>query len=325
MKDIFVKNLMSRKVSFLPPDATLQQAVSEMITQGYSCVVIKQDDLLVGIVTERDLVKALNQYASKIDLSLPVSSIMSSPLSSLNESATLFNALVISRAEKIRHLPVVNDDEQLVGIVTQTDIANAHFRVIQLQSEIIERSVADKTSELTQLNHELQALSTEDFLMKIGNRRAMEVDLAYTHANFMRYKHPYSVLLLDIDFFKLYNDHYGHLAGDEALKSVADILKENIRDSDRLYRYGGEELLVVLPNTNTSQAEKVARKLLLSIEKYAIPHVESSYGILTISCGGACALKNDEMIKSWEALVELADNNLYIAKNAGRNCTVVGE
>lgn len=325
MKDIFVKTLMSREVSFLPPDAVLQQAVSEMINQGYSCVIIKQGDLPVGIVTERDLIKVLNQDMNKIDLSCPVSDIMSSPLSSLNENATLFDALVISRAEKIRHLPVVNDDEQLVGIVTQTDLANAHFRVVQLQSEMIEKSVADKTSELMQLNQELQALSTEDFLMKIGNRRAMEVDLGHTHVNAVRYEHPYSVLLMDIDFFKLYNDHYGHLAGDEVLKYVADVMKQNIRGSDRLYRYGGEELLLVLPNTNATQAEKVARKLLVSIAKCSIPHVKSSYGFLTVSCGGACGLIDGEVIASWEVLVEQADSNLYKAKSAGRNCAVVGE
>jgi len=323
MKEITVKNLMSTEISCLPPEATLQQAVKLMVDQRYSCIIIQQDDFPVGIITERDLVKVLDQDVQKIDLSLPVSAFMSSPISTLNQGDTLFDAMVISRAEKIRHLPVIDDDEHIVGLVTHTDLANAHFRVIELQSQMIKDAVAAKTTELSLLNDKLQTLSTEDHLMKIGNRRSMEVDLGRTHASSVRYEHPYSVLLMDIDFFKLYNDHYGHLAGDEALKSVANVLKENIRDSDRLYRYGGEELLLVLPNTNVSQADKVARKLLSSLVKCSIPHEKSMHKVLTMSCGGACMLSNNDAIKSWEDLVKQADSNLYKAKNSGRNCSIV--
>jgi len=323
MKEITAKKLMSTEVSCLPPEASLQQAVQLMVEQRYSCLVIKENDLPIGIITERDLIKVLNQESQKIDLSLSVSELMSSPVSTLNQSDSLFEAMVISRAEKIRHLPVVDNDERLVGLVTHTDLANAHFRVIELQTTIIENAVAAKTSELSQLNDELQTLSTEDHLMKIGNRRSMEVDLGHTHASAIRYELPYTVLLMDIDFFKLYNDHYGHPAGDEALKSVATVLKENIRGSDRLYRYGGEELLLILPNTNVAQAEKVARKLLSSLVKYSIPHEKSIHKVLTISCGGACVFNKGEMFGSWEELLELVDSNLYKAKNSGRNCSVI--
>lgn len=314
---------MSTEISCLPPEATLQQAVKLMVDQRYSCIIIKQNNLPVGIITERDLVKVLDQDLQKIDLSSPISERMSTPISTLNQNDTLFDAMVISRAERIRHLPVIDDDERLVGLVTHTDLANAHFRVIEMQSQMIENAVVAKTTELSLLNDQLQTLSTEDHLMKIGNRRSMEVDLGRTHASAIRYEHPYSVLLMDIDFFKLYNDHYGHLAGDEALKSVANVLKENIRGSDRLYRYGGEELLLVLPNTIAPQADKVARKLLSSLVKCSIPHEKSSYKFLTISCGGACVLSNGETMSTWEDLVEQADSNLYKAKNSGRNCSVV--
>ena len=323
MKEITAKKLMSTEVSCLPPEASLQQAVQLMVEQRYSCLVIKENDLPIGIITERDLIKVLNQESQKIDLSLSVSELMSSPVSTLNQSDSLFEAMVISRAEKIRHLPVVDNDERLVGLVTHTDLANAHFRVIELQTTIIENAVAAKTSELSQLNDELQTLSTEDHLMKIGNRRSMEVDLGHTHASAIRYELPYTVLLMDIDFFKLYNDHYGHPAGDEALKSVATVLKKSIRGSDRLYRYGGEELLLILPNTNVAQAEKVARKLLTSLVKCSIPHEKSIHKVLTISCGGACVFNKGEMFGSWEELLELVDSNLYKAKNSGRNCSVI--
>ena len=323
MKEILVKTLMSKDITSLSPETTMSTAVQLMVDQRFSCVVIQQNKIPVGIVTERDLVKMLNQKTKDIDLSKPVSDFMSFPIFSVNENETLFDAMVVSRAEKIRHLPVVNDNDNLVGLVTQTDLANAHFRVIEIQTEIIEKTVALKTDELNQVNAELQALSTQDHLMQIGNRRAMEVDLGHTHSTSVRYGHPYSVLLMDIDFFKLYNDRYGHLAGDEALQAVAEILKSNIRGSDRLYRYGGEELLLVLPNTNSSQSEKAARKLVSAVFKSAIPHEKSNYEFLSISCGGACATNNGNVVESWETLVEQADANLYAAKNNGRNCLVV--
>lgn len=323
MNEILVKSLMSKDLTCLAPEATLQQLVKKMIEHRYSCVIIQQNDLPIGIVTERDLVKMLYQDSEDIDLTLPVADFMSSPIFSLNENETLFDALVTSRAEKIRHIPVVNDNEQLVGLVTQSDLVSAHFKVVEVQSEIIDKSVALKTDELQQLNSELQALSMEDHLMKIGNRRAMEVDLNHTHNASQRHGHAYSVLLMDIDFFKLYNDHYGHQAGDDALKSVADILKKNTREEDRLYRYGGEELLLVLPYTDAEQAENVAHKLVSSIAKNHIPHDKSQYQFLTISCGGCCAFNNGELVNNWKELVAQADQCLYHAKNNGRNCSVI--
>ena len=163
----------------------------------------------------------------------------------------------------------------------------------------------------------------EDHLMDVGNRRAMEVDLSHTHAAAMRYDQVYTVLLLDIDHFKLYNDFYGHQLGDEALRQVANLLKNNIRASDRIYRYGGEELLVVLPHTNTIQAQVAGNKMVSILAKQAIPHEKSRYGCLTISCGTGCSLRDGQVLKSWEAVVEQADQNLYMAKEGGRNRVVV--
>ena len=225
MKEILVKTLMSEEISCLPPDVALKLAVEKMVAQRYSCIIISQNKRPVGIITERDIVRALNQEVQEINLLLPISDFMSSPILSLNENQSLFDAMVISRAERIRHIPVLNDDECLVGLVTQSDLANAHFQVIEMQSAMIKESVAEKTDQLQKMNNELQTLSMEDHLMRIGNRRAMEVDLGYTHKSVIRYDQAYSVLLMDIDFFKFFNDHYGHQAGDDALKSVADILK----------------------------------------------------------------------------------------------------
>jgi diguanylate cyclase (GGDEF)-like protein len=156
--------------------------------------------------------------------------------------------------------------------------------------------------------------------MEIGNRRAMEVDLDHTHSSALRYNQIYSLLLLDVDYFKLYNDSYGHQKGDEALKDIANIMKKHIRASDRLYRYGGEELLLLLPSTDAEEAYIVAKKLVSSVQDQAIPHRESPIECLTMSSGCTSVCKNtQEKYSHWEEAVEVADKALYRAKKGGRN------
>lgn len=323
MKEILVKTLMTKDVSCLPPEASLREGVKLMVKNRYSCVVIKQQESPVGILTERDLVKVLLKVTHEKDLSQPISKFMSSPVLTLGEEESLFDALVVNRAEKVRHIPVVNNDVELVGLVTMTDLVNAHFRVTEMQSQLIEQAILSETESLQLLNEELQTLSMVDHLMQIGNRRAMEVDLSHTHSSAVRYDNIYSVILLDIDFFKLYNDYYGHQLGDDTLKKVAAVIEQSIRSSDRLYRYGGEELLLILPHTDIEQSVIVANKIISALKDSSIPHIKSPFGHLTLSCG-CSGINLDQPHKSdqWEQVVKVADQALYQAKNAGRNRSV---
>lgn len=325
LKEILVKTLMTEGVTCLQPEATLREAVDSMVENRYSCIIIEDEGTPLGIITERDLVKVLAKANQEDNLSLPVVDFMTSPILRLNQNESLFDALVVSKAEKVRHLPVVDDADKLVGIVTLTDLANAHFHVTELQSEMIEKAIHDKTDVLQKINEELQALSMEDHLMEIGNRRAMEVDLDHIHASALRYRQPYSIILIDVDCFKLYNDHYGHQMGDDVLKRVADLLKESVRAADRVYRYGGEEILVVLPHTNGVQVGIPSEKLVKVVAADKIPHAMTLYGSLTISCGGACAMDGDSVIGTWAELVEQADQCLYRAKENGRNRAEIAE
>ena len=323
MKEILVKSLMTKNVSCLPSDAPLRDALELMVEHRFSCVIVKQEQVPIGIVTERDLVKILSCDDHGRNLSQPISNFMSSPVLSLNQNDSLFDAMVINRAEKIRHMPVVDNAGELVGLVTMTDLVNAHFRVTEMQSQLIEQAISSKTQALQQLNDELKTLSMVDHLMQIGNRRAMEVDLSHTHSSSVRNSKTYSVLLLDIDYFKLYNDYYGHQIGDDALKQVAEIMKKSICASDRLYRYGGEELLIILPHTTIDQSVVVANKIITAIKDSSIPHIKSPFGLLTVSCG--CTGINFDQTNNpggWEALVKIADLALYQAKEEGRNRSV---
>jgi diguanylate cyclase (GGDEF)-like protein len=149
----------------------------------------------------------------------------------------------------------------------------------------------------------------------------MEVDMELTHALNLRYRRPYSVVLFDIDNFKRFNDHYGHPAGDRLLKRISDFLQCNTRKVDRLYRYGGDEILLLLPETQIEGAVIFANRIIKDIELLAIPHCKNPFKVVTISGGIAdCKAKG-----SWREVITEADQGLYLAKNGGRNRSSVAE
>lgn len=317
--DVPLTDLMHQDVVCVSAQADLREVVRTLRERRCSCAVVVDGPMPVGIITEQDLVGVLSILLERsLPDSLPVGEFMSAPLVTLQEQSTYYEALVISRTRGLGHLPVVDRHGKLVGLITRSDLINAHFHLLDTQRELIERATEARTRELRTLNTALQALSLQDSLMGIGNRRAMEVDLEHTHAAALRYERPYTVLLLDVDYFKLYNDHYGHVAGDAALKGIAAVLKEGIRSSDRLYRYGGEELLLLLPETTGEGAGVLAWRLVQSVAERRIAHCQSPYGVVTLSGGiGGGVHKLHGTV--WPDVVERADRNLYRAKREGRN------
>ena len=286
MKEIPITDLMTPDVEPIAPETPIREVIHLMYSRRQSCAVIGRDRVPLGVITERDLVGLLDRSLdSPAACNCTAESIMSAPPHTLAENQSLFDALVISRAERVRHLPVVDAKQQLIGLVTYSNLAEAHFHVVERQQHEIERAVADRTEALRETNEELLRMSMEDGLLGIGNRRSMEVDVDHTHQLSERYQRTYSVVLLDIDHFKRYNDQYGHPAGDECLKKVANYLKASVRGVDRLYRYGGEEFLLLLPDTDFKGANKLSERLLKRLFEKGIPHETSPYRVVTVSAG----------------------------------------
>ncbi|WP_179957825.1 GGDEF domain-containing protein [Exilibacterium tricleocarpae] len=318
MQHVYIHELMSVSVKSVPADASLDEVVRMMHEHVYSCMVITDDSRPVGIITERDMVKVLSELLVMCPTrTFYVADFMSSPPVCINEDATLYEALVITQARNIRHLPVVNARDELVGVLSYADMTRAHFNAIEKQRDIIEHHIRERTRELSEANEELKALSLQDGLLGIGNRRSMEVDVQFTHINAVRYKRPYALALLDIDYFKYYNDHYGHQAGDEALKAVVKVVQKSVRSSDRLYRYGGEELLLLLPETPLQEAVTVCERATEQLFKEGLPHSKSPYAAVTCSTGITAMVGGCE--GDWESMVAEADKWLYQAKEQGRN------
>jgi two-component system, cell cycle response regulator len=180
----------------------------------------------------------------------------------------------------------------------------------------VHRRLATQQAELERLNGMLFEDSRHDRLTGLGNRRRLDEDLERFADQARRYDHQFAVVLFDVDRFKQYNDTAGHAAGDEVLRSVAAALMQSCRTGDIAYRYGGEELLVALPEQDAATATVVAERMRSAIEALGIPHPGlAAGGVVTVS-GGVSAFEPDDTVAS---LLRRADAALYRAKEAGRN------
>jgi len=187
----------------------------------------------------------------------------------------------------------------------------------------IQEQLEKMNDELAHSNRELQRLSSMDGLTGLANRRQFDETLEQEWQRAMRTNMPLSLIFVDIDFFKRYNDHYGHQAGDDCLKKVAGALEKTIhRPADLVSRYGGEEFVMILPDTTDEGALAVAEKVLASVANLKIPHANSAAtDHVTLSIGVATAAPRED--SQPVDLIETADKMLYRAKERGRNCIEV--
>lgn len=180
----------------------------------------------------------------------------------------------------------------------------------------LHRRLAFQNGELEKLNRMLFEQSRQDPLTSLGNRLRLREDLQVLQARTERYGHSYAVALCDVDFFKAYNDRYGHLAGDDVLRRVAAAISSGLRGGDAAYRYGGEEFLIVLPEQDAQDAAATTDRLRQAVEDLGIPHADGTpRGVVTISAGVAMSAEAGDA----DALLSAADTALYAAKKAGRN------
>lgn len=198
-------------------------------------------------------------------------------------------------------------------MTAQRELAKKNAILTQTNASLEQARIAleAKQAALEEANIRLDALATTDGLTGVKNRRAFGEKLAEEIARGTRYKIPLSLLLLDVDKFKQYNDTFGHPAGDEVLKTVARLLHEQARTTDFVARYGGEEFTLILPNTGDEGAVVMAERLRVVLE--SAPWIEravtASFGAATLSEQAATATD----------LIAAADRALYASKESGRN------
>ncbi|MBP5976645.1 PleD family two-component system response regulator [Brasilonema sp. CT11] len=173
---------------------------------------------------------------------------------------------------------------------------------------------------LVTANQELQRLVTIDFLTQVANRRWFEEYIEQEWRRMARLQQPLSLILLDVDFFKSYNDTYGHQLGDSVLIEIAKAIRYIVqRPGDLVARYGGEEFAVILPNTDVLGSTEVGQRIYSAIQRLAIPHQNSLVSShITLSAGLATVIPKPG--SNFEEIIAAADKALYQAKSAGRDC-----
>ncbi len=205
-------------------------------------------------------------------------------------------------------------DEELGLNIGAVDYVSKPFSIPVVRARVRNHLRLKKHADL------LEELASIDSLTHLPNRRHYEARLDDEWKRAQRDGSSLAILMIDIDYFKNYNDHYGHGAGDLCLQRVAQILKsEQARPSDMVARYGGEEFIVILPNTDTEGAKVAGERLRERVEALQIPHAYSPAGpVVSISVGCAAGQPARNTIDAIE-LIDTADKQLYQAKEQGRN------
>ena len=223
--------------------------------------------------------------------------------------------------EHATKVEAISTDLQTIADDHASEDGDAVFAVIgrmidannELQSRLVvaEKQIADQAADLRSYESEART----DSLTDLANRRAFDDEIGRRFAEWQRRHTPFSLMILDIDHFKIFNDSHGHLAGDEVLRNVGKVLVKTARQMDLPCRYGGEEFAVVLPGTDIHEARIAAERFRKAIETAVVKFEDKSLSV-TASIGVARVTDNDDMLH----LVRRADEALYKSKEAGRNC-----
>ncbi|MBF0620864.1 MAG: diguanylate cyclase [Magnetococcales bacterium] len=212
----------------------------------------------------------------------------------------------------------ISEDDEAKGL----EIGAIDYITKPLRPAIVNIRVRNHL-ELKKHRDMLEKLSTKDGLTGIANRRFFDTMLEQEWRRSSRSRSSLGLIMMDIDFFKQYNDHYGHLMGDRCLQQVAKRLEESMeRSTDLIARYGGEEFVCLLPETDLEGLELIGQKLRQVIVESAIPHEVSQVADhITVSLGGVSLKPTQSGTPS--DLIQLADEALYQAKSEGRNCLII--
>ena len=313
---------MNRDVLKGEPDTPLGEVVALMNSRAQSCFVVCEDGAPIGVITERDAVAVLDRSLSGERFEeVLAADVMTSPIHTLPESASMTQVMWIMNERRFRRVPITDEKDALSGIVNLTELQAAMNVALERRGRDLEVAVMARTAELQAANAKLEELSIRDGLTGLLNRRAMSEKLDELHALSRRYGNPYSVILLDIDHFKNYNDSLGHVQGDQALRELSRLLEASVRTLDFVYRYGGEEFLIAMPETDPASVLPAAERVRERVEASALSHPDSSTGpFVTVSVGHASVTRhNVDRFTEWSDVVESADKALYRAKQGGRN------
>ena len=214
-------------------------------------------------------------------------------------------------------IDVIKAAENMSDILSAKDVVLGQVKNFQPQIDAMRKELEESkrtTSKLSQLLKQVESKAMIDPLTQVFNRGTYNMEIAQMIKEFKRYKNPAALIIIDIDHFKISNDDYGHKVGDAVLVLVASVIKGAVRDTDMVFRYGGEEFVVLLDNLDLKNALTVAEKVRAQIESHHLTNKANVLNI-TVSIGLSCFKEGD--IET--SIFERADKALYQGKQNGRN------
>jgi|GEM_PF-373806 len=315
--DILIENYTLREYLYLGSSvmqATPNEIVLDLFDQfehsSFESVVITQNEAPIGILTAKDILRALKNNST---LNIPTKKLMSSPIETLKEDATVKNAIEFINSKSFKRVIVVDSKGLLVGAITQKELISfTYTRWAQL--------IKEHYSELEEINKILKVQNDEyklkaslDYLTKLYNRHYFS-ELFEKRYEYETHQNSCDILLMiDVDDFKYINDTLGHNEGDNVLKAISQTLLSSLRGNDIVGRWGGEEFVILLPSTNLDEALKIAQIIRLNVQSLKI---NDNLNGITVSIG----LTPCYGVESLEHTISLADKALYEAKKSGKNC-----
>lgn len=237
-------------------------------------------------------------------------------ISDVNLHPTFDNPILLKEGIKsLISIPLISQD-RIVGVLYVDDFKPRNFSARETLALALLATQAAVAIEKAQLLKKAEELAIRDGLTGLYNYRYFHQRIEQELQRARRYKSPLSLIMADLDFFKDYNDRYGHLKGDDVLREVSKLLLDSVRKVDFVARYGGEEFAVILPETDEGKAKIVSERIRQSVEKHLFPYEKGKKNKLTISLG-TVVYPHDGKTKL--SLIKRADEALYYAKNTGRN------
>ena len=302
--------ILNYKVTITYKNSSTLLAIKEMKKSGNDAIIIiDNDEKPIGIFSTKDFIDLV---ALDSDFSKPISTYMTSPIITLHENSTIEKALEFIKDKQFKRIVIINDEDKVAGVISQKELLRVVYnKWVDFLKEEGTR-ISKSNEKLLASKNQLEEIASVDFLTQIYNRQKFDTFLEYEINKLKRYHDSeFSVLLVDLDFFKYINDEYGHLKGDMVLKEVAKILTLCSRDTDIVARWGGEEFVMLLPHTDIKGALLVGQKFRATVEGHDFEDK------IKVTCSVGVSQFHNKDTK--ESLFKRADIALYKAKDLGRN------
>jgi diguanylate cyclase (GGDEF)-like protein len=309
---------------FTVESSTLSSAVTKAFETNYLLpgVIITEQGQLWGMISRREFLERMSRpYGLELFWRRPVTTLYT--LSKQEPLILPGDTLIVAAAKQsLWRSPELVYEPVIVEIEPKEYRLLDIHQLLVAQSEIHELAnllINELYQKLETANQELQQLAAVDSLTNLANRRQFDRYLSQQWQQMRRQIDWLSLIIIDVDYFKLYNDSYGHLAGDFCLQQVAKAIKSSVqRVTDLVARYGGEEFAVILPATSAEGALQLAEKIIKNVRKLEIVHEKSAVSsFVSVSLGVASVIPEKEMTPA--SLIALADGALYAAKSSGRD------